>query len=187
MRRALPVVMALVCVLLALPADMHAPEGRAASSTPAASPVACVATTEDQNEATARRWHEEALNEGKLEVIDEIAAPDIVHRSVTFTDLTGPEGVKQNLRSALTSFPDLHYTIEDVITEGDRVVVRWRAEGTQDGVFQGIPPTGKHLTWTGINIYRMECGRIAEVWTEVDGVSRLRQLGVLPGPGTPIP
>ena len=145
-----------------------------------ASSAACRPTTEDENEAIARRWHEEAINLRKLDVIDEIVAFDVLHRSVTFTDLTGPTGVKQNLAAALTAFPDLHYTVEDVITENDRVVVRWRAEGTQKGGFQGIAPTGRHIAWTGINIYRMSCGRIAEVWTEVDGVGRLRQLGALP-------
>lgn len=66
-------------------------------------------------------------------------------------------------------------------------MVRGSAEGTQQGEFQGRAPTGKHITWTGVNIYRMRCGKIAEVWTEVDGVTRLRQLGTLPAPGTPTP
>ena len=73
--------------------------------------AACRPTTEDENEAIARRWHEEAINQRKLDVIDEIVASDVLHRSVTFTDLTGPAGVKQKLAAALTAFPDLHYTV----------------------------------------------------------------------------
>ncbi len=70
----------------------------------------------------------------------------------------------------------------DVVTEDDRVVVRWTATGTQTGEFQGIAPTGKKVTWTGVNIYRFECGKIAEQWSELDGIGRLQQLGVLATP-----
>lgn len=187
MRRCARLIGAFLLLGVVLAGGVGAFSGRATVNTQSASPPACPTTTEDEHESVARRWHEEALNQGNLAVIDEIVAPDVLHRSVTFTDLTGAAGVKQNLGNALASFPDIAYTIEDVITEADRVVVRWRAEGTHLGEFQGIPPTGRRATWTGVNIYRFACGRIAEVWTEVDGMGRLRQLGALPAPGTPTP
>jgi predicted ester cyclase len=112
-------------------------------------------TSAEENEATARRWHDEVINEGDLAVIDEIVASDIVH-----------------------------HTIERVFTDGDNVIIRWQAEGTNEGEFQGYAPTGKWVTWSGINIFRIECGLIAEEWSEVDGLGRLRQLGAL---GTPTP
>jgi predicted ester cyclase len=76
--------------------------------------------------------------------------------------------------SLLASFPDLHNTVQETITEGNLVVVRWTSTGTFAAEFNGVPPTGKHVTWTGINIFRIECSMIAESWSEVD---RLAQLG----------
>ena len=78
------------------------------------------------------------------------------------------------------AFPDVHYTVEDQIAEGDKVVVRYRFRGTHLGAFQGMPPTGKQVTYTGILIYRIVDGKIAEQWTEFDLLGFLRQLGVLP-------
>lgn len=146
----------------------------------AASPAAgCPTTTKDQNEVIARRWHEDAINNHDLAVLDEILAPDIAHDSATFPDNPGPKVV---LGALLTGFPDVHHTINAVISEGDRVAIRYTADGTHLGQFQGIAPTGNAVTWTGINIFRIDCGRIAEVWSELDGLGRLRQLGVLPAP-----
>jgi steroid delta-isomerase-like uncharacterized protein len=145
--------------------------------------AACPVTTAAENEATALRWHEEAINEGDLAVIDEIVSPDIIHHAGTFPDGVGPEAVKTVLGS-LAAFPDVRHTIEQVIATDEFVVTIWQAEGTQEGEFQGYAPTGKRVTWTGINVFRFECGLIAEEWSEVDGLGRLRQLGM---PGTPTP
>jgi steroid delta-isomerase-like uncharacterized protein len=146
----------------------------AQTATPAASPATgCPTTTEDQNEAIARRWHEEAINTHDLAVLDEILAPDVTHESASFSDNPGPRAV---LGALLTGFPDVQHTIDAVITEGDHVVVRYTATGTQSGEFQGMASTGKMATWTGINIFRIECGRIAEVWSENDALGRLEQL-----------
>lgn len=84
-----------------------------------------------------------------------------------------------DLGAMLSGFPDLRHTIEQVIANDDTVVIRWQAEGTNDGEFQGHAPTGKTATWTGVNIYRFECGRIAEEWSEGDGLGRLMQLGLI--------
>jgi len=162
----------------------------AQAATPAASPGAgCPATSEDENEAIARRWHEEAINTHDLAVLDEILASDSTLDSATVSNNPGPRAVLETL---LTGFPDVHHTIEMVITEGDLVVIRYRATGTHAGEFQGYAPTGKPVTWTGINIYRIECGRIAEVWSEVDAQGRIAQLtgagsAVTPAAGTPAP
>jgi steroid delta-isomerase-like uncharacterized protein len=141
-----------------------------------ATPTACPATTEAENKAIALRWHEDAINGHDLSVIDEIVADDIVHHAGTFPDGVGPEAVKRVLGALLTGFPDVHHTVEDVIAEGDEVVIRWSAEGTHQGELQGYAPTGKHVTWTGINIFRIECGKIAEEWSELDGLGRVAQI-----------
>ena len=153
----------------------------AQSATPAAG---CPTTTEDENEATALRWHNEAVNEGNLDVIDEIAAPNIIHHGGTVPDSVGTDGVKRVLSILRTGFPDVKHTIDKVITEDDLVVIMWTATGTQTGEFQGVAPTGKQATWTGVGVYRFECGKIVEDWSEVDGLGRLKQLGVM---GTPTP
>lgn len=80
----------------------------------------------------------------------------------------------------LTAFPDLHFTFEDFIAEGDQVVVRWTPSGTQKGELMGIPPSGKSFSATGIEIYRFEGGKIVEHWLESDMLGLLQQLGVVP-------
>jgi steroid delta-isomerase-like uncharacterized protein len=152
---------------------------RAQQATPGA---ACHVTSEEENEATARRWFDEAINDSDLAVLDEIAADDIVHHAGTFPDVQGRDAVKGILGALHTGFPDVRHTIEQVITKDDVVVIRWQAKGTHEGTFQGFAPSGKPVTWTGINIFRFECGKIAESWSEVDGLGRLNQLGLIATP-----
>jgi steroid delta-isomerase-like uncharacterized protein len=144
--------------------------------------------TADENATTARRWHEEAINTHDLAVLDELLAPNPAHDSATVADNPGPREV---LGILLTGFPDVQHTVEAVITEDDLVVIRYRATGTHEGEFQGYAPTGKRVSWTGINIYRVECGRIAEIWSEVDALGRIAQLAgsetATPAAGTPTP
>ena len=82
-----------------------------------------------------------------------------------------------------TAFPDLHFTIEDQIAEGDRVVTRFTARGTHQGAFIGIPPTGKQGVVTGTGIDRFANGKIVEAWFNSDDLGLLQQLGVVPSPG----
>ena len=81
------------------------------------------------------------------------------------------------------AFPDIQYTLEDLLAEGDRVVARFTARGTQRGVFQGIPATGRAAAVSGIAIYRLAGGKIVEQWLEYDQLGLLQQLGVLPAMG----
>jgi len=163
--------------------------GRTQDATSSGSPPAGCPTTEEENAAIARRWHEEVISTHDLTVLDAILTPDATLDSATFAPTAGPRAV---LGALLTGFPDVRHTVEAVITEGDLVVIRYRAVGTHSGEFQGYAPTGKRVTWTGINIYRVECGRIAEVWSEVDALGRIAQLtstatGATPAAGTPAP
>ncbi len=173
----LAMLLALTGTLFAIPSRFV----RVADATPSA---ACVETNEDENAAIALRWHEDVINAGDLSVIDEIAAQDIVHHAGTFPDGVGLAAVQSVLGALLTGFPDVQHTVEAVITDGDLVVTRWVAEGTHAGAFQGYEPTGQRVSWTGINIFRIECGKIAEEWSEIDGTGRIAQIaaGATPTP-----
>ena len=159
--------------------------GHAQEATPAASPAAgCPATTEEQNAAIARRWHEDVMNNHDLSVLDEILAPTTDFDPAGFAEDSGP---KQVLGALLVGFPDVHQTVDMIVTQDDLVAIRYSATGTHTGEFQGFAPTGKTITWTGMNFYEIECGRIADVWSEVDAQSRREQLEAAELAGTPTP
>lgn len=169
----------------ALPAAAAAPSVPASGATPAASPAAgCPATTADENEALARRWYE-AINSANLDLLDDLLDVDASLHSPVFGVAAGREAVKRNLGFLRSGFPDVQNTVEEAIAEGDLVALRWSAVGTHQGEFQGIAPTGRQATWTGINLFRISCGRIIEVWAEVDSLGWLQQLGGVPGTPTP--
>lgn len=138
-------------------------------------------STED-NKALVRRVFEEVLNQGNLALIDELYSPDYVEHTPS-GPVHGTEAYKQYLMTYRTAFPDAHYTIEDQIAEGDKVMTRWSGRGTHQGPLMGIPPTGKQSTVTGMSIGRSEGGKIVEVWTEFDLLGVLQQLGVIPTMG----
>jgi steroid delta-isomerase-like uncharacterized protein len=141
-------------------------------------------STED-NKVIMRRFYEEVMNQNNLAVIDDFLAPNFVNHSALQLGMQGGgiEEVKQYLSMILTTFPDLHYTVEDMIAEGDKVIARLTVSGTQQGAFLGIPPTGKHATVTDIEIVRIANGKFVEIWVQVDFLGLLQQLGVVPAPG----
>ncbi len=141
--------------------------------------------TTEANKATARRFADEVLNRGNLALIDELVAPD-------FVDHSAPPGVPPNRDAAKTffatlraAFPDLHVTIDDVIAEGDKVVLRSTAHGTMKGEFAGMPPSGKSATWASVDILRFANGKQVEHWGVQDQLSMLQQLGLAEPPGQP--
>jgi steroid delta-isomerase-like uncharacterized protein len=124
-------------------------------------------------------WHQ-----GQFEVLEEMIAPTFVyHTSHTAGDdapeVHGPDGVKRAVAAWRSAFPDLHFTLEDLLVEGDKVMARWTCRGTHHGVFRGIAPTGKCVTFMGMSIYRIAQGQIVEQWTAEDGISLYQQLGIL--------
>ena len=134
----------------------------------------------ESNKLLAQRVWEEVWHQGQLSRIDGLFTKDFVRHDPGGRELQGTEQNRQFIGSLRAAFPDVHYTVEDQIAEGDKVVVRYRFRGTHLGAFQGMPPTGKQVTYTGILIYRIVDGKIAEQWTEFDLLDFLRQLGVLP-------
>jgi steroid delta-isomerase-like uncharacterized protein len=135
----------------------------------------------EQNKIIVCRAIEEVWNRGNYEIVDDLTASDIVvHSSTPGEEIHGPERVKQFYATLRASFPDLHFTIEDQVAEGDRVVTRWTARATHTSEYQGIPPTGKQYMMTGIDIDRIANGKIVECWSIEDQLSLLQQLGVVP-------
>ncbi len=125
----------------------------------------------------------EAMNQRNLAVFDELCAPDMVVHSANMTT-QGVEAYKQALAQAFTAFPNLQFTIEDQLAEGDKSVIRFTESGTHQGDLMGIPATGKQYHGTGISIVRHDAnGKTAEVWINSDDLGMLQQLGVVPAPG----
>ena len=134
-------------------------------------------STED-NKALVRRMFEEVWNQGNIARIAEFYSPAHVEHTSS-GPVHGQEGYKQYVMIYRTAFPDAHYTVEDQLAEGDKVVTRWSARGTHQGPLMGIPPTGKQGTVTGIGIARFEGGKIVEVWSEFDALGMFQQLGLM--------
>lgn len=139
----------------------------------------------EQNIAISRRGFEEAFNQGKLEVADEIIAEGAVnHDPADPEESVGPAGFKSQIELYRTAFPDLKFTIEDVIADGDMVVIRWTSSGTHKGELMGLAPTNKVATSAGISIDKIADGKIVESWNNWDTLGLMRQLGAAPPPGS---
>jgi len=138
----------------------------------------------EANKTVSRRFFEEVFSRGRLNLLDEIIAKDHVNSGPgTLPGLpNGPEGTKQFVTVYRNAFPDVHFTIDEQIAEGDKVVTRWTAKGTHKGELMGTPATGKSSTVTGIAVDRLVNGKIAESWGIFDQFGMLQQLGVIPTP-----
>jgi steroid delta-isomerase-like uncharacterized protein len=138
----------------------------------------------ETNKTVSRRFLEEVWNKGNLALLNEIIAKDHINSGPgALPGLpTGPEGTKQLVMVYRNAFPDVHFTIDEQIAEGDKVVTRWTAHGTHQGELVGIPATSKSTTVTGINLDRIANGKIAESWGIFDQFGMMQQLGVIPVP-----
>ena len=136
----------------------------------------------EQNKAHIRRVIEEVYNRGHLDLVDEVAASDLVIHAGP-QDIRGREGARQYVAALRAGFPDLRFTIEDQIAEGDMVVTRWTARGTHTGQFQSIPATGKQIRLMGTDIDRMIDGKVVECWAHVDELGLMQQLGAIGADG----
>lgn len=133
----------------------------------------------EQNKAIFRRYVEEVGNEGNLGLADEIFSTYLAHQSDGSVLERGPEDVKKFMGEFRDAFAGFHTTIEDQIAEGDKVVTRWRMQGTHSGEFRGIVPTGAELDVTGIGIFRFSEGKVVESWDNLDQLGMMKQLGVI--------
>ena len=135
----------------------------------------------EDNKALVRQF--EALINGKdLDTALTLFSPDFVDHTPPVGLPSGVEGVRMFFTMQFAAFPDGHITSLDMIAEDDKVVHRMSGEGTQQGPFLGIPPTGKHVIWSFIDIWRIADGKLAEHWVEADMMSMMQQLGLIPPP-----
>lgn len=136
----------------------------------------------EENKALVRRVYEtlnQALSTGNLAVLDEVIARDAVDHNPGPGQAPGLEGIKKAFGEFIVAFPDLHFTVEDMIAEGDKVAIRISTRGTHKGPFLGVPPTGKQVTQTGIDVLRIAGHKVVERWGEFDQLGLLQQLGVV--------
>jgi steroid delta-isomerase-like uncharacterized protein len=130
-----------------------------------------------------RRYFEEILDGGNLGLVDEIFDPEyVLHDPNAAEEVRGLEGAKQFVGMFRSAFPDIVHTIEDQVTEGDKMVTRLRAHATHKSELMGIPPTGKEVTIEGISIWRIANGKIKECWFNYDVLGLMRQLGAIREP-----
>ena len=135
-----------------------------------------------ENKSIATRFLEEVINKGNQSLADELVASDFIDHNPLPGLSPDRDGFKQSFVIFHSTFPDMHYAIEDLIAEDDKVVVRWRATGTQKGELMGIPPTGKSIAVTGVDVFRISNGKIAELWLNWDQLGMMQQLGAIPAP-----
>jgi steroid delta-isomerase-like uncharacterized protein len=134
-------------------------------------------TTTDDNKALVQRFFDEVLNQKNLAALNQFISPGAVNHTV-------PQGMPQEtnqfLGLYLSAIPDIQVTVEDLMADGDKVIARVTYHGTHRGAFRGIPPTGKPITSSGINIFRIANGKMVEHWGLSDRLDALQQLGVVP-------
>jgi steroid delta-isomerase-like uncharacterized protein len=135
----------------------------------------------ESNKALCRRFFEQVWNNRNLAAIDELFAPNYVRHTVSGPEFgTGPQSMHRMVNFYLGSFPDVRFTIDDVVAEQDKVVLRWTARATHQGQFEGIQPTGKAVNVSGTTLVRIAGGKIVEAWDSFDALGLLQQLGAFP-------
>ena len=137
--------------------------------------------SQEQMKEAFRMVIEAAYGAGKVDILDDLFAPDFVEHQA---DITPPTlaGVKRSIAYLRNAFPDMNYTIEAMHTDGDRLWARLSARGTQWGTFAGAPPTGKPIAITVMDECRFKDGKIVEHWGVADRLAALAQIGALPVP-----
>jgi len=138
-------------------------------------------SVEELNKPIVRRWSEELWGRGVVDVADQIVSPDYVrHDPGDPFPARGPEGVKRIVTMLRGMLPDLHIEVEALVAEGDMVVCRYVATATDTVGYMGMPPTGRHIRTTAMQMFRIVDGKIIESWAVRDDLGVLRQLGHMP-------
>ena len=134
-----------------------------------------------ENKAVSRRFHE-AIAKGSAQALQAEFAPNYVAHFPGIPVPLDAAGFNQLVGVFASGFPESHFDLADEIAVGDKVVTRWTYHAVHSGAFQGIPPTGKHVSMTGITILRLTGGKIVENTVELDQLGLLQQLGIVPPP-----
>ena len=134
-----------------------------------------------QNKELLRKAVEEIWNNGNFDKLQELVSDDfVIHFPRDGEEIRGPGNVKKFYTELRKAFPDLHFTIVDLVAEGNKVVTHWSATGTHRGEFRGVPATGKSVTFKAMDMDRIANGKFVECWTNVDEQGLMQQLGVIP-------
>lgn len=174
----LPLIAVVVFASLQIPGSVLLPAARQ-QSTP------CPEPSPAELEALAVAYID-AFNTGDMEALDALLAPDYIQEAALGRD-QDRELHKERVQLTRTGFPDLVYTIDDMMVDGDLVLIRHTMRGTHDGEYAGLTPTGTRVEVSGIHINRVECGQIAQSWNEGDGLGLYQQLGLVPEIDVSIP
>jgi steroid delta-isomerase-like uncharacterized protein len=138
-----------------------------------------------QNKQIAQRFSDECWNQGKMESIDELVASDCKLHDPVFPSLTlGADNLKRHIEMSRIGFPDIRFSIDDTIAEGNEVVHHWTVRGTHRGQFLGVAPTNRTATVSGTSIHRIEGGKIVEQWSDWNLMTLMEQLGLSTSPQT---
>lgn len=135
----------------------------------------------EETKAVVRRYYDEVLNAGNVDALGALAVADYDEHDPLPGQGNGLEGLAQRVQMLRSAFRP-HFTVDDMIAEQDKVVVRWTNRGTHVGEFLGMPPTGKSFAMAGVDIHRLRDGKLAEHWHVVDLFGLLQQLGLIPQP-----
>jgi predicted ester cyclase len=135
----------------------------------------------DDRAVTIHRFYEECLNEGRTDLLPELVTANVVNHTGS-NEQRGLAAFEQGMQQVRAMYPDRHFTVDDVLTNGDKGAARWTMVATNTVPILGVAPTGRQLTNHGVVFYRFDGAKIAEVWIQVDQLGVLRQIGVqIPG------
>ena len=138
----------------------------------------------EHNKIIVSRFYEELWNQRRLDVAEQIIAPDCITHQLqsgvaSVGVVRGPAEVKHHVNEWLVGFPDLHFEVEQIVAESDRVVSYSVMQGTQNGTWMGMAPTGNHVNIRLAVIHRIKDGKIAEDWVQVEALGFFQQLGLI--------
>lgn len=135
---------------------------------------------ESGNKAVISMFVEEVINQGRFERADDLVAADFVELDPLPGQQQGREGLKEVIGGIRAAFPDIHWVLDEIVAEGDKVVSRFTWTGTHRGVFFGIPATGKSISVKGVVIDHVVAGKMIDSRMLMDSLSMLQQLGAIP-------
>lgn len=134
----------------------------------------------EQNKTLTRRFYDEVFDKKNLDAIDELCAPGFVDHNAMPGQGPGVAGLKDMFREYFQAFPDMRLTVHEMVAEGDIVVTRFTGQGTHKGTLMGSAPTGKKVSFSGLDMIRIKDGKATEVWHEGNDAVVFAQLGIRP-------
>jgi|SRR5581483_11581326 len=140
--------------------------------------------TTNGNKTVIRTFVEDVINQGRLERADDMVIENFVELDPLPGQTQGREGLKEIIRQIRAAFPDIHWAIDEMVAEGDKVFSRFTWTGTHKGAFLGVPATGRRITVKGVVIDRLESGKMADSRILMDTLGMMQQLGALAAPAT---